>query len=324
MIGPRLQPSGVPIDVSDWPTHEDFEGVYTEGTRAKRLLVCPSPAPHDFLIGGHRYLFKKSVARYPDQFWTEVMASRVGLLAGVPVPPAFAACDRNTGECAALIEWFYGYPGMLRRRFVRGGDFMVRLIPGYDIKRGEQHNFAAIRTIALNFTQSLSMGDWESHWAKVFAFDALIGNVDRHQDNWGVLLEFTGEGPVRGYWAPAYDNGTSLGHNLFEPRLVAMTGSKDQLDRFLGNGVHHARWELGDPKRLSHGDFLVRLCQAHPDMKPAMLSCLRFSDSALDEWLLPLTELEVAVPLSLVRVRFVIKMLSHRRDNLRERIENLP
>lgn len=51
--------------------------------------------------------FRRSKRSYPDQFWGEVVAYRVGCLLGLQVPPAFAAWNSRTGRCAALIEWFY-------------------------------------------------------------------------------------------------------------------------------------------------------------------------------------------------------------------------
>jgi hypothetical protein len=30
---------------------------------------------------------------------------------------------------------------------------------------------------------------WLELWVKMFTFDALIGNTDRHQNNWGIIVE---------------------------------------------------------------------------------------------------------------------------------------
>jgi hypothetical protein len=55
------------------------------------------------------------------------------------------------------------------------------------------------------------------------AFDTLIGNTDRHPDNWGLLV---GLGAAPQYaMAPAFDNGTSLAYKIPEDRLP---GLKDQ------------------------------------------------------------------------------------------------
>src|SRR5262249_48053511 len=109
------------VDVSGW-TEDEESAVYPEGSREKRRLLCPDAPPFQFLIGGHNYLFKQSSPRYVEQFWAEIVAYRIGCVCGVPVPPAFAAWNSASGQCAALIEWFYGRPGAPPQRYVNGGD----------------------------------------------------------------------------------------------------------------------------------------------------------------------------------------------------------
>lgn len=43
--------------VGDWTTRND-PSVFPVGSKPKRLVIYPSPAPFPFLIPGHRYLFK--------------------------------------------------------------------------------------------------------------------------------------------------------------------------------------------------------------------------------------------------------------------------
>ncbi len=67
------QPVNQPINIADWKGDDEFE-VYPEGARDKSLLKSPEQSEYGFLIPNHRYLFKHSFARYPDQFWTEIIA----------------------------------------------------------------------------------------------------------------------------------------------------------------------------------------------------------------------------------------------------------
>jgi len=108
------------FEVSTWERDAEF-GVFPQGARAKDALFAPSVAPEPVIVPGKRYLFKKSKRSYPDQFWGEVIAYRIGCLLGVHVPPAFVATNAETGQAGALIEWFYEDG---RERYVHGGDFM--------------------------------------------------------------------------------------------------------------------------------------------------------------------------------------------------------
>jgi len=181
------QPPVEPVDVARWRGDEEF-AVCPEGARDKSLLYSPSPTPYGFLIPGHRYLFKHSAKFYPDQFWTEIIAYRIGCLLGVPVPPALVAWDSDTDTCGALIEWFLDYPGAPPERYVSGGDIMSDMIHGYDRKRGRQHNFEAIERYLSLLARKGKLGPaWLPWWCDALLFDALIGNTDRHRDNRGLL-----------------------------------------------------------------------------------------------------------------------------------------
>lgn len=83
-------------------------------------------------------MFKKSVKRYPDQYWGEVVAYQVGDMLGVTVPPAYAAFNSKNGQSGALIEWFYE-DGLAS--LVSGGNYMQYIYPEYDRKKGTEHNF---------------------------------------------------------------------------------------------------------------------------------------------------------------------------------------
>ncbi|MEX2398299.1 MAG: hypothetical protein WD491_14775, partial [Balneolales bacterium] len=157
---------------------------YPEGQREKLLLISPEKACPDFCVPQHRYLFKESFHRYKDQFWAEVLAYKVGCLMNKSVPPAFVAFNSETEVCGALIEWFY----TSKSKYFSGGEVMTRMIPGFDREKGRQHNFETVEVYSSALSkQGIIQTDWLQYWAKTFVFDALIGNTDRHQDNWGWL-----------------------------------------------------------------------------------------------------------------------------------------
>lgn len=41
-------------------------------------------------------------------------------------------------------------------------------------------------------------GDGQRWWAETIAFDAIIGNTDRHSENWGFLIRDADLGGARG------------------------------------------------------------------------------------------------------------------------------
>lgn len=193
------------FDVATWAPDAEF-AVFPQGARAKEAVVSPDPATEPAIVPGRRYLFKRSKSIYPDQFWGEVVAYRIGCLMGLSVPPAFAAWNSRTGICAALIEWFYEDGS---EAFFWGGDFLEKIVrPGFDRDRGRQHNMKDNVVMMRLFSKRLDT-DWRQWWLDALTFDALIGNTDRHQDNWGLVFELR-SGRIR--LSPLFDNGTAMGH----------------------------------------------------------------------------------------------------------------
>lgn len=170
-----MQHNDQAVDVCNWRRDEEF-AQYPEGARDKTLVYCPSPAPYNFLRSGHRYLFKLSSPRYPEQFWMEVFAYLLGIKMDIPVPPAFVAYDSKKNQSGALIEWFLNsIPLLGDENYIPGGDYCQQYIPNFDRKKGKQHNFETVSQIFedLNKKHPHFNTDWKSYWAKAFIFDAL-------------------------------------------------------------------------------------------------------------------------------------------------------
>ncbi|WP_186209943.1 HipA domain-containing protein [Burkholderia gladioli] len=295
------------IDVVHWETDAEF-GVFPQGARAKEAVFAPTDVGNDPLRPGHRYLFKRSKKAYPDQFWGEIVAYRIGCAMGLEVPPAFAAYNSGTQYCAALIEWFYVHP----ERFVHAGDYFQRIIPDFDRIKGRQHNLVDTKIIlrAFSHTQRLK-ADWRQWITDMFLFDATIGNTDRHQDNWGFVYTAPHMkiGPVR--LAPLFDNGTSLGHEMFTERTV---GWRDEnFRKYIARGCHHM--STAREQRCSstgHQAMVQNVIMEWPDTRAVAHRRLELLGEALPEILDDLEAMGGTVPFTNARARFMHRLLSDR------------
>ena len=105
-----------------------------------------------------------------------------------------------------------------------------RLRPDFDRDRGSQHNLRDIEVLMRALSQhGVLSQNWRQWWAEALLFDALIGNSDRHQDNWGLIFESAGRQPPNmptGRLAPLFDNGTSLSHERFPDRVTGWSDAR--------------------------------------------------------------------------------------------------
>lgn len=304
------------IDVSAWRIDDDF-GDYPEGARDKSMLYCPKSS-YKFLIPSHAYLFKLSSRRYPEQFWIEIFSYRLGVIMDVPVPPTFVAYDSNNNQAGALIEWFFTRP---LEGLISGGNYCREYILNFDSKKGKKHNFEAIIKIFNDLikTYPTSMVNWKEYWAKTFVFDALIGNTDRHQDNWGIIINSSAE-TFR--IAPVFDNGTSLGHEILNSNISFMS-DYNRLYKYILKGRHHIKWACDDAFRMGHLELLQMLFGKIPETKQVMLDCLRrVSDETFESILSTLMGFDVPVRLSIERVGLMLKLLKIRHQRLLSGLEN--
>lgn len=315
-IAPLVQ--AAPFDIAHWAPDAEF-AIFPQGARAKDAVFAPAAPPESVIVPEKRYLFKRSREIYPDQFWCEIIAYRVGCLMGLPVPPAFAAYNATSGVSAALIEWFY-QDG--EEHFVLAGDFLQKIQTGFDRETGAHHNLTDITRLlrALVIEKALTE-NWRQWWVEALLFDALIGNTDRHQDNWGLLFEAVWRAPTKMpacRLAPLFDNGTSLGHERFPDRVA--TWNEARLDHYIARGTHHVKLGLDPGLRLQgHGALLQRvLLDWAPQLDQNRLrSRLDFSAAELSECFADLAHLPMPESLSPARIQWVCRLLIRRHATLK-------
>ena len=225
----------------------------------------------------------------------------------LPVPPAFLAVGPGNAPPGVLVEFFYGYIGEPGRKFVHAIERLQARHFLFDHRRGSiKDNIDLCR---IHKTPS-----WRSWWARTLGFDAVIGNTDRHSENWGFLLEPTPTGP-RYELAPAFDNGTSLGCIIREEDLNKFL-QPAALARLVTNGKHHAGWIAGDAASAQHA-HLCRVYKDHvPDVARIMDDTVGLSDNSIERVVEWCCNFSFPVPFSEARAHLVSALVRSRRDNL--------
>lgn len=242
------------VDVGGWHRLEED----SIGASSKITLVEPST--------NRAHIFKQPREGKEHMIWSELLSSFIaGDLLGWEVQRAgLATWNARHGN---LLAYFYDpeWKGGSEELF-EGVEICTFLDPNYDLKLGKRHTLLLLKDACdLLGRLGLSPTAFWDFWARVFAFDSLISNPDRHAGNWAVIM-----GPGRIRMAPLYDNGSSLGCRVEARRLENVVNSKgvvqlSHLESLRRKGRHHVR--IGGESR--HGSLCEEVNAAFLDMYPS-------------------------------------------------------
>jgi len=303
-----------------------FEDEMTKGNRRKFLALpldsSVQPIPGMPLVGAdvlptpvpRPWFWKASLSRYPLEFWSEVMAYQLAVVMGVDVPICLPSLYEGTyGSLSYLFVNRFA-----REVLAHGGDFFSVLSPGYDRKKGREHSVQLIQ-------RALIHGSLEHHFDRLFehfVFDGLIGNGDRHQDNWGIVFGYT-DGDYSEWpnsLAPAFDNGTSLGRELLESAVERMLSDSVKFESYVNHGRVHVRWESnGELHPVRHEELISRIIGESPHLRDSAHRILSFdldrAQNAIHR-IGALSESCAGVEISEARQELIIRLLTRRRERL--------
>ena len=158
---------------------------------------------------GVRCLFK--FPRYDfGEHWAEKISAEVGGLIGVRCADVQLA---RFGDVLGTLSPAFAEPEWLR---MHGNEVLTEAIPGYDGTRSTGRGDHNIKNILLAVSRWAERHGLEpqgvlTELASYAILDGLIGNTDRHHENWMFFLH-----PERHSYqlAPSYDHGSSLGREL--------------------------------------------------------------------------------------------------------------
>ena len=268
------------FNITDW-NQQLWEG--TLGSRAK--LVVES-------LESKRYYFKESHHRYPWEFWCEIIASKIGQILGLDIVDYnIAKCTNDDGkQIVGSISEFINNES--NNEFLAHGQTMSTAIkPDFDTKKGTDHSFQLIENaLSKRHIRRTFIGDI----IQTIIFDALIGNRDRHQENWALVYTFREthnyfiknkisesrfiwaslrwivntllkikkeKPPFEINFAPIFDNGSSLGHEIIEENLekyLTKPDAQQRLEKYVfgKKSQSHIRWK---EKKLNHFELIIKI-----------------------------------------------------------------
>jgi len=205
-----------------------------------------------------------------------------------------------------------------RQGLTHGGELMLRLDPEYDrqkgMKIGHCHSLELLMPLLRRNQQ------WRASFVKTIMFDTLIANTDRHQDNWGLLWLMESEDKASIKFTPAFDNGTSMGHERLEEKLREILSDHDWMRRHATDkrARHHLRLHPNDTAGAKMLELVPILLKIFSDMLPVAQACAIFRDEDIRSAIMPLCNFDMPVRLSKNRADLICRMVCTRRDMILE------
>lgn len=159
------------LDISSWNRQIH---VHTTGTREKYILISPDD---------EKFYFKTSVNRgkkdYKYEFWSEIITSELGNFLGFNVLHySVASLDNLIGCISKSIinedeeEHHEGYR------------FIIQKYPDFATNYKKTHSFQKI----IGSLENIELGHLKKQVIEMLVFDAIIGNTDRHSENWALIV----------------------------------------------------------------------------------------------------------------------------------------
>lgn len=218
---------------------------------------------------GRRWLFKE-VRPNTGEHWAEKVAAELALLLEVPSARVELAECLDKRGCA--VESFI----VDRRRqfLVHGNEVLAGTVTGYDMEKRFRQSDHTLSNIIRCITGGRIFGGAAMRAAAeqlcgYVTLDALIGNTDRHHENWGLLGTPTAERQgiftiARMEVAPSFDHASSLGRELLDEERLRRLDEKTILS-YIHKGRGGIYGKSSDKHGLSPLEAALRARKLYPE-----------------------------------------------------------
>jgi hypothetical protein len=171
-----------------------------------------------FRRDGGRWLFKEARDGTGED-WAEKVVAEVARVAEIPAATVELAEFQGRRGCASL-----SFTPTNAETLIHGNEILAGHVLGYDPKKKfhqSDHTLANIvQALRRMFPDPARHDGVLARLATYLVLDALVGNTDRHHENWGILTRAKpGDGGMIEMTmevAPSFDHASSLGRELLD------------------------------------------------------------------------------------------------------------
>ena len=262
------------IDTDSWEEYN--QGFSSKGKRSKKWLFND----------GTVYLFKETRLHTKQEIWSEIFYYHLGTLVGLDVPRTRLASNGN--HIGVLINNFLNmssesrtqeeavqhsvslasaidprlsknhYPIKKEEELQHGFDLLSSIDPR---PYKEKHNIFLIKKV---FIDNGILSQWRS-FKRMLILDCLVGNTDRHNENWGICVNINNPNLKR--LSPVFDNSTCFAPQENEEKIARLLANEDDFIRFINRCRPPIYWSCDGRSfdHLRHFDLIKQLTIQEPE-----------------------------------------------------------
>ncbi len=205
------------VDVTDW----EIDGDEALGTKPKNWVRHPGTNELWLCKRVHRKVGNSGEERVGED-WAEKLVAEVARALGIPAAVVELAVDK--GSRASISQTIRSDGEDL----VHGNELLSRGQPNYPVgenmPRGHTVDACVSVLDELGVVDATHSATGAIGFAQYLALDALVGNTDRHHQNWGILQPHAGQARL----APSFDHGSSLGFSLSDGERARRLNTRDE------------------------------------------------------------------------------------------------
>lgn len=262
------------IDISNWTVKE---WVQTIGSREKFFVENPADEK--------LYFFKESINKFPSEFWSEIIASKIGATLGFNILDYNIAIHKDVVGCIceSMIE-------LQSQELEHGINLIKKAVKDFKVSKRPIILFSDVEK---SFASNPS---FINEFIEMLVFDSIIGNQDRHSENWAIIRSLDMENfksnqsrvlkwiyskykesglnlkniPFKNFllsslqesalvnlqFSKIYDSGSSLGREISEENIETYLKNDADLKKYIKNGISGVRWESS---KINHFELLKLL-----------------------------------------------------------------